>query len=369
MVVARPAGFGILPYVPTRPHPPEITWATFGGVESPMGLQHYESQLLGAICAIDGVAWSFRTQRIGSLSAPGQIDTRIPTRLLQLDSSLVARALGRLTFGRQRFVHRFDLRLPPAGGPEVVTVHDLPPLRFADEGHLARWSIRSAGRARLVICPSEFAAEEIRSLLPVTSVMTIPNGVGAEFRDAIPFSFDELRGYGVRPPFVLHAGGASRRKNLAGLAGAWRSVSARLTEHQLVLVGPPDPRRDAHFAGADRVRSLGYREPATVARLMASAAAVVVPSTYEGFGLPALEGMAAGTPVVAADAGALPEVCGDAAVLVSPQPDEIAEGLVTVLTDADLRRTLVARGRDRSRAFTWARSAEAHLAAYETAFG
>lgn len=369
MLAAGAAGFGILPSVPPRPHPPEITWATFGAVASPMGLQHYESQLLAAIREVDGLPWTFRTQRFGSLRGRGELDIRLPARLLQSDQARMVRTLGRFAYGRHRLVHRFDLRLPPPPGPEVVTVHDLPPLRFDDEGRLPRWSIDSVRRSRLVICPSEFAAGEIRALLPVTAVTVIPNGVGAAYRDAEPFTVDELNRHGVRAPFVLHAGGASRRKNLAGLAAAWRALSPELGEHQLALVGPPDQRRDAHFAGAERVVPLGYRDPSFVARLMASAAVVVVPSTYEGFGLPALEGMAAGTAVVAADAGALPEVCGDAARLVTPDADGIADGLRDVLTDAELRQALIARGRDRSRAFTWSRSAAAHVAAYDEAFG
>jgi glycosyltransferase involved in cell wall biosynthesis len=333
-----------------------------------MGLQHYESQLLEAISALAQTSWTFRVHRLGSLRAEGTFDTRIPARVLETDSSLAARALGRVAYRRSKLVHRFDLRLPPPPCPEVVTVHDLPPLRFDDEGHLPRWSVESARRARLVICPSEFAAQEVRTLLGATQVATIPNGVTAAFVDAHRLTPEELGRLGVRPPFFLHAGGASRRKNLAGLAGAWQSVSAELHEHQLVLVGPPDARRDAHFAGAERVVKLGYREPAVVARLMASADAVVVPSTYEGFGLPALEGMAAGVPVVAADAGALPEVCADAALLVQPNVDDIAEGMLAVATDLELRKTLIARGRERSRAFTWSRSAEAHLSAYAAAF-
>jgi glycosyltransferase involved in cell wall biosynthesis len=117
------------------------------------------------------------------------------------------------------------------------------------------------------------------------------------------------------------------------------------------------------------VLKLGYREPAIVARLMASADAVVVPSTYEGFGLPALEAMAAGAPVVAADAGALPEVCDDAALLVRPRPGDLADGLRAAVNDEALRTTLIGRGRTRSSTFTWAKSARSHLAAYEIAFG
>jgi glycosyltransferase involved in cell wall biosynthesis len=101
---------------------------------------------------------------------------------------------------------------------------------------------------------------------------------------------------------------------------------------------------------------------------MAGALAVVVPSTYEGFGLPALEAMAAGAPVVAARAGALPEVCGEAAVLVAPTPDGLARGISDLANDEALRANLSSRGRLRAREFTWAAAAEGHLSAYGRAF-
>jgi glycosyltransferase involved in cell wall biosynthesis len=265
-------------------------------------------------------------------------------------------------------VHRFDLRLPPAPGGGVVTVHDLPPLRFADEGHLAAWSIKTAGEARLIICPSEFAANEAEYFLRPREIVIISNGVDPELFRAAPMSSAELAGLGVPEKYVLHAGGATTRKNLPALAEAWGMIQPSLPEHALVLVGPSDRRRDAAFAGLRRVRMLGWQTPATVARLMCSAEAVVVPSRYEGFGLPALEGMAAGAPVVAANAGALPEVCGDAAALTGTDARSIADGIYTVCTDDALSSTLRLRGRLRAREFTWARSARAHLAAYRKAF-
>ena len=100
---------------------------------------------------------------------------------------------------------------------------------------------------------------------------------------------------------------------------------------------------------------------------MRSAAAVVVPSLYEGFGLPALEGMAAGVPVVAADRGALPEICGSAALLVPVTSEGIADGLLEVLTDGARAAALRARGPARAAAFSWAKAADATLAVYEEA--
>ncbi|MGB9184646.1 MAG: glycosyltransferase family 1 protein [Solirubrobacteraceae bacterium] len=265
-------------------------------------------------------------------------------------------------------LHRLDLRLPPAPVPEVITVHDLPPLRFSDEGELPSWSVRSAHDARLIICPSEFAAREVRELLGVQRLAVVPNGVSPLFHTAQPLCTARLAAFKLSGPFVLHAGGATARKNLGGLARAWGRLAGELPAVSLALAGPADPRRDRAFAGLPRVLRLGYLTPEEMAPLMAAALAVVVPSLYEGFGLPALEAMAAGVPVVATTAGALPEVCGDAAVLVEPVPEAIARAVLALASDADQRRKLAAAGRARAAGFSWDRTAQGHLAAYRLAF-
>jgi glycosyltransferase involved in cell wall biosynthesis len=275
--------------------------------------------------------------------------------------------VGQCAYGKAQLVHRFDLRLPARLGREVVTVHDLPPLRFQDEGRLSPAALASARTAVGVICPSEFAAEEVRALLRPRFVWVVPNGVSGEIGRAEPLPSGELAAHGIKGRLVLHAGGATTRKNLDTLAVAWRRVAAGCPDTILVMCGPPHPRREHLFAGIPNARYLGHLSPGRAARLMRSAAAVVVPSLYEGFGLPALEGMAAGVPVVAAERGALPEVCGDAALLVPPTAEGIADGLVEVLTDEARAAALRTRGPERAAAFTWSRAADATLAIYEEA--
>jgi len=327
---------------------------------APMGQQHHETELQRALHDVADADWDFDTCTVGPLRTGTGARVRMPLRAVHSAPHGYARMAGSLAYGGADLAHRFDLRLPPRLGREVVTVHDLPPLRFDDEGALPRWAAASARRAAFVICPSEFAAAELRSLLGVERVRVVPNGVGRAFRDAEP----DGNGLGR---FVLHAGGATKRKNLAALADAWRDVAASHDDVQLVLCGPEDARRDRLFARLPRVQSLDLLPPQRVASLMRSAAAVVVPSRYEGFGLPALEGLAAGAPVVAARAGALPEVCGDAAVLVEPDAEGIARGLRTVLADTELARRLRADGPRRAESFTWERAAQATLAVYEEA--
>ncbi|MBW3614202.1 MAG: glycosyltransferase family 4 protein [Actinobacteria bacterium] len=336
-----------------------------------MGQQHHESALHESLqreltrCGSRD-RWTLSTVRVAPMRA-GTGDVRLPLGLIARGPAMVATSAAAFAYRRADLVHRFDLRLPPHRGAEVVTVHDLPPLRFGDEGTLPTWAAASARRARVVICPSAFAADEVATLLGQARTRVVPNGVAETFRDAPAADAAVLAGLGLKGRFVIHAGGATERKNLGALAGAWRRISAAVPDATLALCGPPHPRRTELFAGLPRVRLIGRVAQQEVAGLMAAAAAVVVPSLYEGFGLPALEGMACGTPVVATDRGALPEVCGDAALLVAPTSDALAEGMEAVLTDALFARRLADAGRARAAPYTWERTAAATLAVYEEA--
>lgn len=343
-----------------------VAWVTMASAY-PMGQQHHETSLQLALRQRARDGWVFSARRVGSLRSPDPGGVRLPLRALAAAPRLATLAVGQLAYGRAGLVHRFDLRLPPRAGREIVTVHDLPPLRFEDEGRLSRHAVASACEAVGVICPSRFAAEEVEALLRPRRVWVVPNGVGEEVAGAVPLTSAELAAHGITGRFVLHAGGATARKNLDALAAAWRRVAPACPDTTLVLCGPPHPRRERLFGGVAGARYLGHLDPAVVARLMRSAAAVVVPSLYEGFGLPALEGMAAGTPVVAADRGALPEVCGTAARLVPATPEGIADGLVEVLTDAALAAVLRAEGPRQAARYSWSGAADATLEVYEEA--
>lgn len=344
----------------------DLLWGTFADKPTPMGLQTYEAAVMVALSALPQQRWSFQRRTVSAMRAVPGGHVRLPLGALEHGGAGVALALGRLAFRGAEAVHRFDLRLPPAPGAEVVTVHDLPPLRFTDEGGLPPWSRATARRARAVIAPSAFAAEEIVDLLAVENVVVVPNGVDPTIARSLPLTAAERLEVGLRHPrYVLHAGGATARKNLNNLAHAWRLLAPFVPDCELVLVGPPDARRDRAFGGLPRVVRLGFRDHGFVGRLMASAACVVVPSLYEGFGLPALEAMSVGTPVVAAARGALPEVCGDAARLCEPSPGGLREALGDVLQDGGLVADLAALGPVRAAAFTWERSAAMHLEVYD----
>src|SRR4029077_6029647 len=171
--------------------------------------------------------------------------------------------------------------------------------------------------------------------------------------------------YQLHDEFVLYAGNVKPHKNLERLIEAFNLVRKRGLEHlKLVLIGDEISRYAALRRAVHKhqlhpyVRFLGYLPEETLAVMYRLAGVFVFPSLYEGFGLPPLEAMASGTPVVTSNVSSLPEVAGDAAVLVDPyDPQAIADGIYRVLTDEQLRRDMVHKGIARAGQFSWEQSA------------
>ena len=330
-----------------------------------MGQQGYEAALLSHAASLSGDGLSVVPRAVRSLRSPLDGDVRLPMNLV-LRSSAVARLAAAWAYRGVDLVHRCDLRLPPSHRPsrEIVTVHDLAFEHFDDEGSVPPYAREAVSRSRAVIAPSEFSAAELRDRWGLKDVRAIHNGVDDVFRGPHERLRESDRAeLGVPGPYVLHSGGCSTRKNLAALAQAWSRVALQLPVHHLVLAGPPDPRRTELFANAPRVVLAGMVPRELHVRLVMNADVVVVPSVYEGFGLPAAEALAAGTPVVAADRASLPEICGDAAYLVDPSGQELAAGLLRAVAEGRGSGRAV-RGREWSARFTWPRSAQAHLDVY-----
>jgi glycosyltransferase involved in cell wall biosynthesis len=340
----------------------------------PMGAQAYERHVVSrapaALAELSGPDehWGVRHVVARSLrsSLPGTV--RLPLGWLSGASPRARAAVGRLAYARGGLVHRMGLELPPAPR-EVVTLHDVVAWRYADESAPVPAAAEELRRAAAVICVSAFTAGEAVDLLGITDPVVVPNGVEARYFGAAPLGGDALAGLGVTGPYVLTAGGASERKNLAALAEAWPRVRAACPDVTLVLAGPPHPRRTELFAALPGVRLVGRVAEELLPGLYAAASVVVVPSLVEGFGLPALEGMATGVPVVASDRSSLPEVVGDGGLLVEPTAAGLAEGVLDALAGGSDVEAMVRRGLERARRFTWEAAAEGHARVWRSVAG
>lgn len=336
-----------------------LTIATVASA-APMGQQVYEEEIARRAPGVLGT--DFAVTRVVSRSLRSQLPgtMRLPERALRRAPAPVRLAVGRMIYPRADVVHRMGLSLPPAAVLDIVTIHDTVSWRYPDESVPEPHADRETRRAAAVVCPSQFSADDVAERFGLAHVDVIHNGVDDRFFDAPPLSVEALAALGVSGRYLLHAGGSSLRKNLEGLALAWPLVHSAHPDVTLVLSGPPTKRRHALFAHLPGTVLVGRVPTADVPGLIAGAATVVVPSLHEGFGLPALEAMAAGVVVVAADRSSLPEVCGGAAILVEPDGQAIADGLVHALAGGGEVDRLVAAARERAAQFTWEASARGH---------
>ena len=239
---------------------------------------------------------------------------------------------------------------------------------FADESDPVQAAADELRTADAVICVSEFTARTAQERLGLTNTVVVPNGVSLDYFDAARLPAGVQEAMGLRSPYLLYAGGSAQRKNLAGLAEAWRRVAPLRPEWQLALSGAANEERVRLFEGLPRVVHLGRVADEHMVGLMAGAGAAVVPSLYEGFGLPALEAMAAGVSLVSSNRSSLPEVVGSGGTLVDPTPEGLATGLELVTSGDAVVEERRRAGLERAKDFTWERSAAGHAAVW-TRFG
>ncbi len=280
-------------------------------------------------------------------------------------------------------VHHAGGTMPPLRtAPGALTVHDLQPFDLpgnfgpAKRAYLAALVPRSVRSARVVITPSEFVRRSVieRFSVDPNRVRTVHHGVAAPSAGTpVP----ELRDrFGLPGPFVLFPAITYPHKNHRFLVEAFAAVAAAHPDARLVLAG-----RAAQCEGevmdavrrlglSDQVRRTGRVAAADLAGLYDGATALTFPSTYEGFGLPVLEAMARGCAVIASDAAALPEVVGQAGLLLAPDDrDGWSDAMIQLIEDGAERDRLVVRGRARAAELTWDRNAEGVVAALRAALG
>ncbi len=261
---------------------------------------------------------------------------------------------------------------PLALARQVCTMHDIIPVEHP-EWFSARFSAwyqwllpRLTRRVQHLIAVSEFTKQRLveRFGIRPEKITVVWNGVDAQFRPRSAAEIAEVReALGIRSPrYLLSLGSLEPRKNLARLLRSWGRLRLSGEEISLVVVGAkgsPQVFRDASIKELpEGVHFTGYARQEHLPALYSGAVALVYPSLYEGFGLPPLEAMACGTPVIASNTTSLPEITGGAALLIDPlNEDAIGEAILRLLGDEHLRRTMSARSLAHVSKLTWDRSA------------
>jgi glycosyltransferase involved in cell wall biosynthesis len=266
--------------------------------------------------------------------------------------------------------------------PAVATIHDLAdrevPQHFADAPlkdklrHRAEeWLV--VRRAARIITVSEYSARSIAKHLDVKReriAVTVEGAAPAFNADARQRADETIAAHGIHRPFYACVGGFDARKNLVVLVEAVARLPRELRP-PIVLVGAPGPAahklmsRAAELGVRDVFKLAGILTDDELAAILSAAVSVVTPSTLEGFGLPVVEAMHVGTPAIVSDAGSLPEIAGEAAIVCPAEdPDAFAAALRRLIDEPALRDSLAAKASARAAGFTWARCAEQTLAVY-----
>lgn len=335
-----------------------------------------------------GSGWRTQLER----EAPrGARTLRSLVKRLLPNSRALARHFQQRNFDARARKGRFDIYHEPNylafgfNGPSVVTVHDLSWIRFP-ETHPAdrvdamnRYFPAAMDRARLILTDSEFVRQEVVEHFKIdpARVVPIPLGVDEAFHPMAPEETSSvLASHGLEHGrYILAVGTLEPRKNLGvALQAFMRLAPALRQQYPLVLAGMMGWRtsnlekqieplvRDGH------IRQLGYLSREDLTRVIAGARVLLYPSIYEGFGLPPLEAMASGVPVIASDVSSIPEVVGDTGILLPPHDvDSFSQALVRVIEDDALTADMSARALARSATFSWEQCALQTRRAYELA--
>lgn len=349
-------------------------------VESATGVQRYAVELAAGLAGLDGIdvtllAGADETQGRGAGVPVTALAGNGRRRHLQW--ALLHRPMLEKLVNGYDVVHLVTPAFPlPTRAPLVVTIHDLLPFEHPEWYERGpRWAFGraisyAADHAAKIIVPSGVVGRQVVERLGVEQdrVVVVPEGVSERVAPTGATSTGSSPGR----PYLLAVGALIERKNLAVVIDALATLDP-LAAPDLLIVGEGEHRAaleqaiESHRLTA-RVRLLGRVSDDVLAGLLAGALGLVHPALFEGFGLTIVEAMRAEVPVLASTAGSLPEVVGDAGVLLDPlDSDAWAAAIQRLASDEDWRGELVARGRDRAADFTWERAARLTAEVYEAA--
>lgn len=314
-----------------------------------------------------------------ALNAGQERVMRIPTRLQWQQVEVPRRA--RAAKADLLHVPGFDApRVKPC--PVVLTLHDLIGMLFPQNlppigrWYWSKWLPASARSADQIVVDSEATRRDVMTMLHIDAqrIHVVPLGVDERFSPSSAETVDAVRHkFHLPQRFILYLGTLEPRKGIDTLIDAVAALPAE-SALPLVLAGKKGWYWDRiqgriHANGLkDRVRLLGYVSDEELPALYSAASVFAFPSRYEGFGLPVLEAMACGTPVITTNVSSLPEVVGDAAILIPPdQPGVLTQALHDALSNTQVAQTLREAGLARARLFTWERAARETIAVYHKA--
>lgn len=363
--------------------------------DEPVGAGVYIINLVGALDAGADVELELMARvddraRWRKLAPNSRVHARVPSgrpmRLAweQVMAPRLARSLGVDVWHGPHYT--LPLRFT---GPRVVTIHDMTFFEHPEFHERAkvvffqRMIRAAAAQADVIVAVSDDTASRVQRILaPKAPIVVAPHGVDrgryhpADDGDTVAADLASLSQVGVAAPFLAFVGTLEPRKNIPGLIAAFSAVASRHPDLDLVLAGRQGwgaAQVEAAVARSglrDRIHFLGYAAADLLPVLYRRAAAVVYPSHAEGFGLPALEALACGAPVVTTTGTPMADVAGDAAVLVEPGDDDaLADAVQALLTDGKLTRRLREAGPRVAGRYSWGVCARAHVRAYRMALG
>ena len=380
----------------TMPRPLTVTLDIGPAVHQRAGLARYTARLAAALradCA-DQVTLRLLYNRHSSHTPPADL-AALPAHTLPLGQyawrlSVLASQLARLPYpglgaalrGSDLY-HATEHLLPRLRLPTVLTVHDLIFERYPQHH---TWTNRAflrlgmplfARAATAILAVSHHTARDLMELyrVPAAKIHVVHEGVDADFRPANAAAQAAIRArYSPDRPYLLMLGTLEPRKNHQMALTALAQIKAAGFPHRLLIGGghgwlfDPIAAQVAQLGLEQDVTFTGYVPADDLPALYSAADALLLPSLYEGFGFPVLEAMACATPVICSHAASLPEVAGDAALLIDPHdPADLVAALTRLLTQPDLAADLRTRGLAQAARFTWAAAARATVAVYQAA--